>query len=65
MSAPCTVALTPGALADLDRLDTFLRRKNPAAADRMLTAVTDGLCCTNLVTFGRPLCPDRPIPRSL
>ena len=31
-----TVALTPGALADLDRLDTFLRNKNPAAAVRML-----------------------------
>jgi len=25
----------------------------------------DRLCCTNLVTVGRPLCPDRPIPRSL
>ena len=34
-----TVALTPGALADLDRLDQFLRDKNPAAADRMLTAI--------------------------
>ena len=30
------VALTPGALADLDRLDRFLRDKNPAAADRFL-----------------------------
>jgi plasmid stabilization system protein ParE len=43
MSAPCTLALTPGALADLDRLDTFLRRKNPAAADRILTAITNAL----------------------
>lgn len=33
-----TVALTPGALADLDRLDRFLRQKNPAAADRMFQA---------------------------
>ena len=33
------VALTPGALADLDRLDTFLRDKNPVAADRMLGAL--------------------------
>jgi plasmid stabilization system protein ParE len=33
-----TVALTPGALDDLDRLDRFLREKNPAAADRMLNA---------------------------
>lgn len=33
------VALTPGALADLDRLDTFLREKNPQAADRMLSAL--------------------------
>ena len=46
MSAPYTLALTPGALADLDRLDTFLRRKNPAAADRMappLPAATEVL----------------------
>ncbi|OYW46283.1 MAG: hypothetical protein B7Z31_15820 [Rhodobacterales bacterium 12-65-15] len=33
-----SVALTPGALSDLDRLDTFLRVKNPSAADRMLKA---------------------------
>ena len=33
-----TVALTPGALDDLDRLDRFLRDKNPPAANRMLTA---------------------------
>jgi plasmid stabilization system protein ParE len=33
-----TVALTPGALSDLDRLDTFLREKNPAAADKMQSA---------------------------
>ena len=32
-----SVALSPGALSDLDRLDRFLREKNPAAADRMLT----------------------------
>jgi plasmid stabilization system protein ParE len=32
------VTLTPSALADLDRLDTFLREKNSAAADRMLAA---------------------------
>ena len=32
------VTLTPGALADLDRLDRFLREKNPSAADRMLAA---------------------------
>ena len=37
------VTLTPGALADLDRLDTFLREKNPAAADRMLAAITTAL----------------------
>lgn len=34
------VALTPGALAEIDRLDTFLRQKNPAAADRMLATIT-------------------------
>ena len=43
MSATYTVALTPGALADLDRLDTFLRHKNPAAADRMLMAIINAL----------------------
>jgi plasmid stabilization system protein ParE len=32
------VTLTPGALADLDRLDSFLREKNSAAANRMLAA---------------------------
>ncbi len=32
-----SVALSPGALSDLDRLDRFLREKNPPAADRMLT----------------------------
>lgn len=35
-----TVALTPGALSDLDRLDRFLREKNPPAADRMLATFT-------------------------
>lgn len=33
-----TVTLTPGAISDLDRLDRFLREKNPPAADRMLSA---------------------------
>ena len=37
------VTLTTGALADLDRLDTFLRAKNPVAADRMLAAITTAL----------------------
>ena len=36
MPAAYRVALTPGALDDLDRLDRFLREKNPPAADRML-----------------------------
>ncbi len=40
MPDPCRVALTPGALADLDRLDSFLRPKNPPAADRMLATLT-------------------------
>ena len=56
MPAPYTVALTPGALADLDRLDQFLRDVNPAAADRMLTAINTGL--TRLTTHphsGRPV----------
>lgn len=34
-----TVTLTPGALADIDRLDQFLREKNPAAANKMLVAL--------------------------
>lgn len=38
MSEAYTVTLTPGALSDFDRLDCFLREKNPAAADRMLNA---------------------------
>lgn len=38
MPAAFQVALTPGALDDLDRLDRFLREKNPSAADRMLGA---------------------------
>ncbi len=38
MPATYTVTLTPGALSDLDRLDQFLREKNPAAANRMLAA---------------------------
>ena len=33
-----TVTLTPGALSDIERLDHFLRDKNPAAANRMLAA---------------------------
>ena len=50
---PCA---DPGALADLDRLDTFLRRKNPAAADRMLTAITDAFTrLTSHPLSGRPL----------
>ena len=43
MPAPYTLALTPGALADLDRLDQFLRHRNPAAADRMLMAIINAL----------------------
>ena len=37
------VTLTTGALADLDRLDSFLRAKNPVAADRMLAAIITAL----------------------
>ncbi len=58
MPAPYQVALTPGALADLDRLDHFLREKNPVAADRMLVAIHSSL--THLSThpnLGRPLPP--------
>ena len=56
MPAPYDVALTPEALADLDRLDHFLREKNPAAADRMLSTIDAGL--TRLTTTphtGRPI----------
>jgi plasmid stabilization system protein ParE len=35
-----SVALTPGALADIDRLDRFLRDRNPAAANRLLDTFT-------------------------
>jgi plasmid stabilization system protein ParE len=38
MSDTYKVTLTPGALSDLDRLDQFLRGKNPSAANRMLAA---------------------------
>jgi addiction module RelE/StbE family toxin len=56
MPTPYEVALTPDALADLDRLDQFLRDKNPKAADRMLAAIDAGL--TRLCTMplvGRPV----------
>ena len=56
MPAPYQVALTPGALADLDRLDHFLREKNRAAVDRMLAAIHKAL--TRLSThplLGRPV----------
>lgn len=33
------VRLSPEAISDLDRLDRFLRERNPAAADRMLSEV--------------------------
>ena len=56
MPTPYTVALTPGALADLDRLDTFLRDRNPAAADRMLSAITTGLSrLSTMPLTGRPI----------
>jgi plasmid stabilization system protein ParE len=56
MPAPYTLALTPGALADLDRLDQFLRQRNPAAADRMLTAIINALTrLTSHPLSGRPL----------
>jgi plasmid stabilization system protein ParE len=56
MPTPYDVALTPGALADVDRLDQFVREKNPAAADRMLEALNAGF--TRLSTMphvGRPV----------
>jgi plasmid stabilization system protein ParE len=59
MPTPYKVALTPGALADMDRLDQFLREKNPAAADRMLEALNAGF--TRLSTM--PLA-GRPVPAS-
>lgn len=34
-----TVGLSPEAVADIDRLDQFLRERNPASADRMLDLV--------------------------
>lgn len=56
MPAPYTVALTPGALADIDRLDHFLRDQNPAAADRMLTAINTALTRpTTHPLSGRPI----------
>jgi plasmid stabilization system protein ParE len=56
MPAPHDVALTPGALADLERLDHFLRGKNPAAADRMLAAINAGLSrLSTMPLVGRPV----------
>ena len=56
MPAPYTVALTPGALADLDRLDLFLREKDPAAADSLLAAITAGLTRLSAMPLvGRPI----------
>ena len=56
MPAPYTVALTPGALADLDRLDLFLREKHPGAADSMLAAIHTGLTRLSVLPLvGRPV----------
>ncbi len=56
MPAPYQVALTPGALADLDRLDQFLRAKNPATADRMLAAIHTSLSrLSTMPLTGRPI----------
>jgi plasmid stabilization system protein ParE len=56
MPTPYDVALTAGALADLDRLDQFLREKNPVSADRMLAALNAGLIRLATTPFiGRPV----------
>jgi plasmid stabilization system protein ParE len=56
MPAPYDVALTPEALADLNRLDHFLREKNPTAADRMLGAINAGLArLSTSPHVGRPI----------
>ena len=52
-----TVALTPGALSDLDRLDTFLREKNPAAADKMQNALTSAFARLAENPFDSPALP--------
>lgn len=56
MPAPHEVALTPEALADLDRLDRFLRDRNPTAANRLGLALDAAL--RRLATsprLGRPV----------
>jgi plasmid stabilization system protein ParE len=56
MPASYDVALTPEALADLDRLDHFLRERNPAAADRMLDTITTSLLrLSSMPNLGRPI----------
>ena len=59
------VTLTTGALADLDRLDSFLREKNPAAADRMLAAITAALGHLATSPFTGPNSPPLPCAPSL
>ncbi len=53
------VALTPEALADLDRLDRFLRDKNPAAANRLSLALDAALRrLASSPRLGSPVSPD-------
>ena len=52
-----TVTLTPGALSDLERLDDFLRAKNPAAANRMLAAFNTAFARLAISPFESPIVP--------
>ena len=56
MPASYEVTLTPSALGDVERLYQFLRDKNPAAADRMLTAIKVTIArLSTMPLVGRPL----------
>jgi plasmid stabilization system protein ParE len=52
-----SVALSPGALSDLDRLDSFLREKNAPAADRMLTMFNTAFAHLSENPFDSPVIP--------
>ncbi|MGQ0564154.1 MAG: type II toxin-antitoxin system RelE/ParE family toxin [Gemmobacter sp.] len=56
MPASYEVALISSALADLDRLDCFLRDKNPIAANRMLAAIKVAVMrLSTMPLIGRPV----------
>jgi plasmid stabilization system protein ParE len=51
-----TLIVSPAALADLERLHTFLMKENPSAAQRAVAALTDAIQSLGaLPERGRPV----------